>query len=141
MQQHPGMNGIGNNKALDAHLRTKIRFDVEELWAVALNSNLEILATELIFRGHASGCLIHPREIFRFAIREGALSLAIAHSHPSGDHEPSTADLLMTRDLFLIGRFAQIPLVDHLVLSANGFSSMAALGHFESWRKLRSVRF
>ncbi|MBX3039808.1 MAG: hypothetical protein KF789_03740 [Bdellovibrionaceae bacterium] len=129
-----------NSKTLEAHLRPLIRLDVEEIWAVALTSNLNLISSEMIFRGHASGCFAHAREIFRFAIRQNAVHLAIAHSHPSGDHQASPQDIKLTREFYEIGKWLKIPLVEHLILSTNGFSSMSDDGHFERWHRLRRNR-
>lgn len=129
-----------NSETLDAYLRPRIRLDVEEVWAVALASNLSLISAEMIFRGHASGCFVHPREIYRFAIRHNAVHLAIAHSHPSGDHEASSADVKLTRELHEIGKWLKIPLIEHLILSTNGFLSMSDKGYFEHWRRQRRTR-
>lgn len=134
------MDIITGSRDLEAHLRTRIRFDIEEVWAIALNSRLKVIASDLIFRGHASSCVIHPREIFRFAIAQGAVSLALAHSHPSGEAEPSAEDLAVTERLFQVGRLVGIPLVDHLVLGADECVSLADRGHFRKWAKKRGGR-
>ncbi|HRO66018.1 MAG TPA: JAB domain-containing protein [Pseudobdellovibrionaceae bacterium] len=128
------------SEKLDSYLRPRLRFDVEEVWAVALTSNLSLISGEMIFRGHAAGCFVHAREIYRFAIRENAVHLAIAHSHPSGDHEASPADLKLTKDLHEIGKWLKIPLIEHLILSKNGYFSMNDRGYFEHWRKQRNNR-
>lgn len=127
------MEIITGSRDFEAYLRPRIRLDVEEVWAVALSSRLEIIAGDLIFRGHASSCVIHPREIFRFAIEHGAVSLALAHSHPSGDAEPSAEDLEVTRRLFDVGQLIGIPLIEHVILGAKEFVSLADRGHFRKW--------
>lgn len=134
------MNETVCSSDLEKALRPLIRFDVEEVWGLALNSRLEVIATELLFRGHASGCVIHAREIFRFAVRENAVGLVVSHSHPSGDAEPSEADLLITERLFQAGRLLGIPLIDHLVLSRKSMVSMAERGWLITWAKKRSYR-
>ncbi|MBX3034951.1 MAG: JAB domain-containing protein [Bdellovibrionaceae bacterium] len=128
------------SRTLEERLRPLIRFDVEEVWAVAFSSRLVPIATELIFRGDASGCQVHPREIFRFALRQNAVSVAIAHSHPSNDPEPSLEDLHVTHRLCMVGRLVGIALIDHLVMSESGAVSMANRGYFREWRKKRSIR-
>src|SRR4051812_876001 len=74
------------------HLRGIIRLDVEELWALALGCNQKLLKKQCIFRGTVDECLVHPREILRFAILSKASSLILAHSHPSGECFPSEPD-------------------------------------------------
>lgn len=122
---------------LDAYLRPRIRFDVEEMWVLALGSNLGLISAEMIFRGHASACLIHPREIFRFNLLKNAVSFVIAHSHPSGDALPSKEDIAITEHLAEVGDWFGIPLLDHLILSESGTTSLADLRYFERWRRRR----
>lgn len=60
--------------------------------------------------------LVHPRETFREAVRDGALSVIVAHNHPSGDPTPSKEDIDVTRRLVEAGKLLGIPVVDHLIL-------------------------
>ena len=60
--------------------------------------------------------LVHPREIFRAAVRDGAASVIVAHNHPSGDPTPSEQDIIITRRLVEAGKLLGIPVVDHLIL-------------------------
>ena len=59
---------------------------------------------------------MHPREVFRPALREAAAAVVCAHNHPSGDPEPSAEDLEVTRRLLDAGRLLGVPLLDHVVL-------------------------
>ena len=129
------MPPLSTSQKLDAHIRPQIRFDVEELWAFALSSNLKLISADMLFRGHASACLIHPREIYRYALQKNAVQLALAHSHPSGDHEPSSEDLMLTQELYKAGNLLKIPLIDHLILSENGYFSMRDAGCFARWER------
>ena len=96
---------------------------VEEIWALALGPSLKLHSAQMIFRGTVSSCLIHPREIFRFGIQNNATSIIIAHNHPSQEATPSEEDIARTQQLILAGRIVEIPLIDHLLVTRNGFSS------------------
>lgn len=99
--------------------------DVEEFWALALGPKKNLIKSKMIFRGTVDSCLVHPRDIFRFACTENASSLIVAHSHPSGDPEPSDEDILFTRTLVRAAGVMQIPVLDHLIVTKKSYSSLA----------------
>lgn len=107
------------------HLMTA---DVEEFWTLALGPQKKVLRSKMIFRGTVDACLIHPRDIFRFACVENASSLLIAHNHPSGDPLPSERDLLVTKQIVRAGKILEIPVIDHLIITPSRFSSFAREG-------------
>jgi len=78
----------------------------------------------VVSRGTADRALIHPREIFRNAIKVGAVSIVVAHNHPGGCAEPSDEDIELTRRLVETGRCVGIPLDDHIVVAENRWVSM-----------------
>jgi DNA repair protein RadC len=71
---------------------------------------------------------VHPRETFREAVRHAAAAVIVVHNHPSGDPEPSTEDVALTKRLKDAGTLLGIPLLDHLVVCDNGFVSLADRG-------------
>lgn len=111
-------------------LKNKICLEVEEVWLIALNSELKIIKFVMVFRGTVDQCQFHPRDIIRFLCLQNASSFIIAHSHPSGNHLPSRQDLKVTRNLEKICSLLQIPLLDHLIISKNGYSSLKDRGFF-----------
>jgi DNA repair protein RadC len=74
--------------------------------------------------GTLSSSIVHPREVFRAAVREAASAVIVVHNHPSGDPEPSAEDLAVTRRLSAAGRLVGIPLLDHLVVGDGRFVSL-----------------
>lgn len=114
------------------HLKPRISYDVEEFWCLALASNKRLKKAECLFRGSVDACLVHPREIFHFAIKNKATSILIAHSHPSGDPTPSAADLLFTKKLQLASCFFEISILDHLILSKKSYNSLLSTGYMDS---------
>ena len=114
------------------YLKPKISFEVEEFWCLSLASNKRLKKAECLFRGSVDACLVHPREIFHFAVKTKASDIIIAHSHPSGDSTPSEADLLFTRKLQLASCFFEITVLDHLILAKKNYTSLLGTGHMES---------
>jgi DNA repair protein RadC len=104
--------------------------DVEEFWVVALSSTKQVIRVEMVARGTVDSCCVHPRDVFRFALRCNASSLLVGHNHPSGDCRPSTEDLELTHRLLNAGELLQIPLVDHVILSHETYLSLADQGYF-----------
>jgi DNA repair protein RadC len=74
--------------------------------------------------GTLTTSLVHPREVFRSAVREAAAALIAVHNHPSGDPEPSAEDLEVTRRLIEAGRLLGIPLLDHVVVGDGAWVSL-----------------
>lgn len=100
--------------------------EVEEVWVLALGPSLKIIDVKMIFRGSVSTCMIHPREIFRFALMSNACNLIIGHNHPSQEPHPSVADIEITKQLVLVGKLIEIPILDHLIITRGGYVSLRA---------------
>lgn len=83
-----------------------------------------LISSELIAIGTLNETLVHPREVFYPAVRHKAATVILAHNHPSGDPEPSPADLALTAQLCKVGALMEIPVVDHLIIAATGFVSL-----------------
>lgn len=71
-----------------------------------------------VFKGTADSAPVYAREVFRDAIRWGAVSIIVAHNHPSGDPTPSDDDIAITKELISAGKLLGIPLIDHIVIGA-----------------------
>lgn len=112
------------------------RRDREHFYALHLDPYLRVQRRELIAIGSLTEATIHPREVFRSAIRRGAFALIIAHNHPSGDPTPSDADIEITRQLCAAGEAVQIAVLDHVIVTRSRYStiSIKALA-VPSWRE------
>jgi DNA repair protein RadC len=97
----------------------------EEFHALLLNSRHRVLREVLVTRGILDSALIHPREVFRPAVSEGAAGVILVHNHPSGDPTPSAEDRAVTRQLAEAGRVVGIPVLDHVILGRGGYTSLA----------------
>lgn len=108
---------------------------VEKLWVLCLNRKNRLIKRVEVTSGTATGSLVHPREVFRTAIREAATAVICVHNHPSGDPAPSSADLQVTRRLREAALAVDIELTDHLILgtksadpTARGYYSFREAG-------------
>lgn len=100
----------------------------ERFVVLCLDAKQRLLRKEEVFKGTLTSTLVHPREVFAIAIREGAASILVAHNHPSGDPSPSDEDLAITKRLEEAGRLIGIHLTDHLIIGHEGFLSLRAVG-------------
>ena len=98
----------------------------EEFHALLLNTRHRVLRSVLVTRGILDASLIHPREVFRLAVGEGAAGVILVHNHPSGDPTPSAEDRAVTRQLADAGRTLGIPVLDHVIVGQGGYTSLAA---------------
>ncbi|NBX02116.1 hypothetical protein EBR11_06280 [bacterium] len=89
---------------------------VEKCWVLCLNRRNRLIALQEISSGTATSSLLHPREVFRQALRYGAPAAIVAHNHPSGDPSPSSADRAVTRQLAEAGRILGVELLDHVIV-------------------------
>jgi len=93
-----------------------------------LDARHRLFRRERISVGTATGSLVHPREVFRPAIRHSAVSLVMLHNHPSGDPSPSPEDRDVTRRIATAGEILGIRVLDHLVVGEGGYTSFADEG-------------
>ena len=96
----------------------------ERFYALLLDGKHGLRRIELISVGTLTSSLVHPREVFRPAVREASAAVVCAHNHPSGDPEPSAEDIEVTRRLLEVGRLLGIPLLDHVVLGDGRYVSL-----------------
>lgn len=101
----------------------------EVFWVLVLNNKNCILKKAAISMGTVTEALVHPREVFYHAIREGGSSIIVAHNHPSGITEPSKEDISTTQRIVKAGKLLGIPLLDHVILSNTSFYSLKEGGY------------
>jgi len=105
-----------------AHRRT------EEVRILFLNAKNMLIANEALWQGSVDEASVHVREVIARAIALGATALIIVHNHPSGDPSPSQQDIRLTRDLVEAGRHMKVTVHDHVIIGAQGRTSMRAMG-------------
>ena len=101
----------------------------EEFRVLVLNSKNRILKKAVISVGTVSEAIVHPREVFRDAIREGGSAIIICHNHPSGTLVPSSEDIATTERIAGAGKIIGIPLLDHVIVTDFSYCSMKEEGY------------
>lgn len=96
----------------------------EQLRGLYLDTHNRVIHQEVISIGTINSNIVHPREVFRPALEYGAAAVVLAHNHPSGVSTPSLADIEITKQLVQAGKIIGIHLLDHVVITNDGFSSI-----------------
>lgn len=102
--------------------------DKEQFMVILLNSKNRIIKDEIVSVGTLNASIIHPREIFKSAIKESAHAIIVAHNHPSGDPAPSEEDVIVTNLLVDSGNLLNIKVLDHIILGKKSYYSFAKEG-------------
>lgn len=100
----------------------------EQFRALFLDRRNRLLTDELVAHGTLDHAPVYPREVIRRALEVSAASIILVHNHPSGDPEPSRADITMTRQIIDAAKVFNIQVHDHLVVGRDGTASMRTLG-------------
>ncbi|WP_033445779.1 RadC family protein [Ornithinibacillus scapharcae] len=101
----------------------------EHFVVIFLNTKNQIIHRQTIFIGSLNASIVHPREVYREAVKRSAASIIVAHNHPSGDPTPSQEDIHVTRRLAESGKMIGIELLDHLVIGDRKFVSLKEKGY------------
>lgn len=96
--------------------------------ALYLNTKNEIIKKEEVFKGSLNSSVAHPREIFRGAVRYSAARIIVCHNHPSGNPDPSDADIQFTKRLAECGEMMGIQLLDHIIVGDRTYLSLKEWG-------------
>jgi DNA repair protein RadC len=114
---------ISSPADVDGLLRGRIaNQDRENFVAVLLNTKNEVIESPTISVGTLSSSLVHPREVFKPAIRASAASVVLSHNHPSGKVEPSREDREVTKRLVEAAEIIGIEVLDHVIIGEEHFS-------------------
>lgn len=101
----------------------------EEFHVLLLDTRNRIIKSVRISQGGLASAVIHPRDIFREAVKANAAAIVLVHNHPSGDSSPSRADVESTRKFMKLGNMMGIPVLDHIIVGAESSSSFKQLGY------------
>ena len=104
------------------------QLEQEVFGCIYLDTRHRVICFEKLFYGTIDGASVHPREVVKNAIRHNAAAVILAHNHPSGVAEPSTADQRLTQRLKDALSLVDVRLVDHIVVGGSGAASFAELG-------------
>lgn len=120
---------ITNSQMVYEHVRHSFMdLDYEEFRIVALSRSNHILGVKLISKGGRAGTVADGKLIFKELLDMKACACILVHNHPSGKLEPSNADIELTKKLSGFGRFIDLPVLDHLIVTDSGFYSFADEG-------------
>ena len=95
----------------------------EHFMVLHLDTKNKIIKDEIISIGTLNASIIHPREVFKSAIKESANSIILVHNHPSGDSEPSIEDKEITEKLMEAGEILNIKVLDHVIIGKDNYHS------------------
>ncbi len=95
----------------------------EQLYGIYLDSKNKIIAEKLIFQGTLNKAVVHPRDIFRWALIYNCASFFVVHNHPSGDTAPSPQDLKITKQISDASKMMGIQFMDHFIVSDSSYLS------------------
>ncbi len=120
---------LANWQALLDYLRADMAHQsIERVRVLHMNSRNMLIRDELVSEGSIDEAAVYVREIIRRAIDLGSAAIILVHNHPSGDPSPSRADIDLTRRVAEAGKRLGVTLHDHVILGADGHSSLRAMG-------------
>jgi len=120
----PG-DGIRGPADVFRHFHPRLRdASRERFLALLLDGRHRVIREVEISHGTLTASLVHPREVFRPALRDGAAALVVVHNHPSGDPTPSAEDRRVTERLVRAGELLGVRLLDHVVVAEHGYRSL-----------------
>lgn len=120
---------ISSWSALLAYVRVALAEEPREQFrALFLDRRNQLMRDELVAHGTVDHAPVYPREVVRRALDVSASSIILVHNHPSGDPEPSRADIVLTRQIVEAAKLFAISVHDHLVVGRNGTASFRTLG-------------
>ncbi|HEY8122825.1 MAG TPA: DNA repair protein RadC [Myxococcota bacterium] len=120
---------IGSPEDVHRHFHARLRdAATEQFHIILLDARHRVLRSVLTSQGTLTASLVHPREVFRPALREAAAALVLVHNHPSGDPSPSAEDREITRRLARAGALLGIPVLDHVIVADRGYASLREQG-------------
>lgn len=130
-KQLSSLSSIVTSKNAEVHFKEvwsdKIQY-VEESYIMLLNRANKPLGFSKISIGGTTGTVVDTKIIFQTALKANANSLILCHNHPSGNLKPSDADVKITKAIKEAGKIMEIPLIDHLIITAEGYYSFADEG-------------
>jgi len=110
------------------------RIDLKEFfWVIYLSNSNRLLAINEISVGNALSTIVNVKEIFQGALLTNAMGIIIAHNHPSGKLNFSNSDKQLTQRVYTLAQMMEVTLLDHLIITSEGFTSFANQGFFSEF--------
>lgn len=102
-------------------------FDHEELWVLNLDTRHRLVAVDRLYKGSLNTSTVRIAEIFQKPLTRNAAAIILVHNHPSGQSQPSAADIAVTRSAKDAGALLEMPLLDHIIIGRGNFQSVIEL--------------
>ncbi|SDL95795.1 RadC family protein [Halarsenatibacter silvermanii] len=116
---------LSSSSTAASFLIPKIAYlDQEVSMLLMLDSNNGLIKSEELSRGSLNQTILHPREVFKKAVKANAAGIILAHNHPCGRPVPTKNDIKFTEKIFEIGEMMGIPLLDHIIVGGNDYTSL-----------------
>ncbi|QQK78376.1 DNA repair protein RadC [Salicibibacter cibarius] len=111
------------------YVMEEMRFLTQEHFvAIYLNTKNQVLHKKTLFIGSLNASIVHPREVFKEALRRSAASIVCLHNHPSGDPSPSKEDREVTKRLVECGKVLGVEVLDHIIIGDRRYTSLREHG-------------
>ena len=127
-EQIPKSNLLNSSVAVAKYLQKSIGREKKEHFVILFLDSRNNLIRQDVSIGSLNSSIVHPREVFKEAIQASAVQIIIGHNHPSNDSKPSPEDIALTRRLEDVSKILGIELLDHIIVTTNGFSSFREQG-------------
>ena len=115
---------ITSPEDMDKFIEPLKHYAEEHFVSFHLNAKFQVVGYQIVSRGTLSASLVHPREVFKAALLANSYAIIVAHNHPGGSLEPSKEDIETTKTLIKAGQILGVSVVDHVIVSSNGFQSL-----------------
>ena len=127
-----GRRVLSSPKHVFSYANSYATAEKEHFLAIHLSTRHVPVLLEVVSIGTLNASLVHPREVFRRAIRESSANLILVHNHPSGDPTPSADDIEITTRLLRVGELVGIEVLDHVILAGERYFSFREEGFLGS---------
>lgn len=122
----PALQKLYNSGVTALYLASDMQyFETEQFVVLSLNDDHELIGKDIVAAGTNKSCPVSIREVFMAASKHNASKIIVAHNHPTGSIEPSKEDKMITQNLHLAGNIMNIPVLDHIIISKNGYYSFS----------------
>ena len=125
---HKGVRITSPEVVYDLLKNKQLHQEVETFSVVLLDTKNQVIDIVEISKGTINQAIVHPRDVFKLAIRRNCNSIVISHPHPSGDPTPSSEDISVTKRLVDAGDIIGIKVVDHVIIGNGSYVSLKELG-------------
>ncbi len=116
---------INNPEDVANLLMAELRYLKQEIFKlILLDTKNQVISTPVISKGGLTSSIVHPREVFKEAIRRSSSAIILVHNHPSGLPDPSNNDIKITRQLIEAGEIMDIEILDHIIIGDGVYLSM-----------------